>query len=224
MGVLQYLCYNPFMLSEPTIDRNIVVLFDKKLTNQFIKLSENISSVIHSKINLNLNDEIPHLTLYMTKYPAKNNNKVLEKLKEISSHIKPFKIFFNSKSLHSTGTVFIDTLFNNNLYMLHSNLVDTLNPLREGLYNKDELNLPSLTNEKKQSLINYGMWAVKKNYTPHVSVGRIDIKESVKKVLDLLPNVINYKTIINKIAYVERGHDGTCKKILKTFKLSGGSK
>ena len=204
-----------------SVDRNIVITFGNHLTNEFIKLSQKINNMIPSKILLNEIDEIPHLTLYMAKYPKKNIAKVLNKLNKILSSIKCFELIFNSKSCQSSGTVFIEAVVTNELYKLHEDLVNILNPLREGLYNEDELKLSGLTKKKKISLINYGMRAVKGDYVPHVSIARINPEQYSQSVLKILPHKISYKTIVEKISFVIRGHDGTCKKILNTFKLKG---
>src|SRR3989344_2670574 len=127
-----------------SVDRNIVITFGNHLTNEFIKLSQKINNMIPSKILLNEIDEIPHLTLYMAKYPKKNIAKVLNKLNKILSSIKCFELIFNSKSCQSSGTVFIEAVVTNELYKLHEDLVNILNPLREGLYNEDELKLSGL--------------------------------------------------------------------------------
>lgn len=205
-----------------TVDRNVVITFNRSLTNRFIQISKIINQTISSKIVLNITDQIPHLTLYMTKYPEKNIEKVLEKIDELAKKTKVFEMEFNSKSCHSSGTVFIDPVMSKDLYSLHSSLVNILNPLREGLYNEDELNLPGRGEKAKNSLMNFGMWAVKKDYIPHVSVGRIENPQKEAKIaLSAIPEEINFKTLVNEISFVERGPNGTCKKILKTFPLKG---
>ena len=65
------------------------------------------------------------------------------------------------------------------------------------------------------------MRAVKGDYVPHVSIARVNPEQHSQSVLKILPQKINYKTIVEKISFVIRGHDGTCKKILNTFKLKG---
>lgn len=208
-------------MNNSAIDRNVVILFNDSLRANFIKLSQGISKKIPSKIKLNTANEIPHITLYMSKYPEKNEELIIDKIAEIANKTKPFKIRLNQKSCHSTGTIFIDAEMSNELYSLHEKLVDSLNPLREGLFNEDTLSLPGLTEETKESLRKFGMWAVKKAYVPHISVGRIHDTKDCQVALNALPDKIDYEELVESIAFAEIGHDGTCKKIFNTFKLRG---
>lgn len=208
-------------MTNSTVDRNVVITFDVDLADELIKLSQDVGRKVASKINLNHENEIPHITLYMSKYPEKNVGLIINKLTKIANSTKPFKLKLNSKSCHATGTIFIDVEMSDELYTLHERLVNGLNSLREGLFNEDELTLPGITEEKKRSLKEFGMWAVKQAYIPHVSVGRIYDLKDCEIALGALSKEINYETLVKNIAFVERGHDGTCKKILKTFPLLG---
>ena len=202
------------------VDRNVVITFNDSLTSELINLSQKISEIVPSRIVLNRENQIPHLTLYMTKYPQKNIEAVIEKIAMIANETKPFNMVFNKKTCHSTGTIFIDPQISNSLFSLHTKLVDSLNPLREGLYNEDELNLPGRDEKAKSSLINFGMWAVKEDFIPHVSVGRVADPDNEGPIaLSALPEKINFETFVDSISFVERGLNGTCKKILETFKL-----
>lgn len=205
-----------------TVDRNVVITFNDSLSEEFIKLSSKIVQAVSSSIILNKDNQIPHMTLYMTKYPERNVESVIELITKIAKEVKPFNIIFEQIYCHTTGTIFIDPRPNKDLTSLHSLLVDQLNPLREGLYNKDELSLPGRGIEAKTSLEQYGMWPVKENYKPHVSVGRVaDPEKEGPIALSALPSKINIETLVDSISFVERGPNGTCKKILETFKLQG---
>ena len=63
------------------------------------------------------------------------------------------------------------------------------------------------------------MWAAKELYIPHISIARPFDASLCKQALDQLPKKIDYLTKIECIALVERGHDGTCKKIIETYSL-----
>lgn len=209
------------MLNEPTVNRNVVLLFDKKLNSRFIELSRKISKVIPSKIILNLKNEFPHITLYMTQYPKRNVPKILDVVSKIAKSTKSFRLILNTISCHRSGTIFVDAEISPALLLLHEKLVDGLNPLREGLCNDDELNLPGITDKVKKSLINFGMWAVKQDYVPHISIARVaEPKKEGPIALGVLPKTINIQTVVDQIAWVERGHDGTCKKVLHKFPLT----
>ena len=200
-----------------TVDRNVVILFDQNLTDELIRLSQSVNEVVRSKILLNHEDQYPHLSLYITKYPSRNINEIMRRIRKIAQRNKPFKLWLNARSCHSSGTIFIDAEMSDELYSLHERLLTELNPLRGGLYNEDELNLPGMTEKHKQSLINYGMWAVKEDFVPHVSIGRLYELTDCEAALKALPKKINLRTEIKTIAFVETGPNGTCKKVIETF-------
>ena len=201
---------------EHFIYRNIVIIFDSSLSSQFIKLSNLINNYFSSQIVLNENDSIPHLTLYTTKYPKKYEGKIINHLEKFAEKQKSFDLVLTKKSF-VVGTIFLDASLTPELKKLHYDVVDLLNPFRDGIYDPMELKLPGLTKEMKKSLIELGMWAAKDLYIPHVSIAR-PIKElSGEKCLSLLPNEINYFSHISAIHYVETGTNGTCKRIIESF-------
>lgn len=197
---------------------NVVVLFDEVFTEELIKLSRFCSAKIPSKIILNKTDALPHMTLYTTNYPTNNLAKIKNKLLTLLKKFHQFPVRFSSKVI-DMNTVFINADPNVELQQLHIEIVDELNPLRDDLYDKKELKLIGDNVERKNSLLTYGMWAAKDLYVPHISVIRPFDVTQCNEVLDLLPTKIHYVTLVGQIGLVERGHDGTCKKILQTYSL-----
>ena len=199
-----------------TVARNIVLTFDDDLSNQFIKLNERIHRAVPSKIVLNMENMIPHLTIYGTKYPAKNVGVLEARLSSLVKRLRPFTLRLNSKSIVA-GTIFLDAELSKKLYTLHVKLTDGMNPFREGLYDEKELELPGLTQGMKDSLVNYGMLLSKEEYVPHVTVARPFDSQRCEEALSVLPEKIDFETKITSISLVETGPNGTCKRIIQSF-------
>lgn len=197
---------------------NVVILFNEELTEELINLSHFIASKIPSKVELNRTDALPHLTIYTTNYPTKNLMKIKKKLSLVVKKFNQFTLQFSTKIV-DMNTVFINAELNKTLQNLHSDVVDALNPLRDGLFDEKELALIGNNEARKKSLLMYGMWSAKKLYVPHISVARPFDQASCKQALNLLPKKIHYMTPIKHITLAERGHDGTCKKIIKIYSL-----
>lgn len=200
------------------VPRNIVVTFNEDIASQFISWSKKINKLTPSKVVLNKTDMLSHMTLYTTNYPKRNLNQVSSKLEKISNETLSFPLSFNGKSV-LLGTIFIDAVLTQSLYELHEKIVNTLNPLREGNFDEKERELPGFNDNMEYSLTHYGMWSAKKLYVPHVSVARPFDGNECKTALSLLPENIDISTTIESISFVERGQNGTCKNILKTFPL-----
>ncbi|MEK7078807.1 MAG: hypothetical protein AAB929_01945 [Patescibacteria group bacterium] len=197
---------------------NVVILFNEVLTEELIKLNMFVTAKIPSKIVLNKTDALPHMTIYTTNYPVKNLPKIKKELALVVRKFHPILLQLSSKVI-DMNTVFINADSDVILQQLHTQIVNVLNPLRDGLYDKKELELIGNNEKRKRSLLTYGMWAAKELYIPHISIARPFDASLCKQALDQLPKKIDYLTKIECIALVERGHDGTCKKIIETYSL-----
>lgn len=198
--------------------RNVVILFDNELTDEFIRLSSIINKYVPSKVLLNRTDMFPHISVYSTNFPDYNLVKVEEQISKLVENLESFFITISGKVV-DMQTIFLNFDPSQELQNLHNLVVNSLNNLRNGMYDKKELELISNHEGRKKSLIAYGMWAAKELYVPHISLARPYDSSLCNKALKLIPDKINYTFMVNRISFVERGHDGTCRKILKTFRL-----
>lgn len=210
---------NKSVTKDKLASRNIVILFDSSLNKKLIRLSRRINQGVPSKVVLNTKDMLPHLTVYGSKFPRKNLKNLKSRFSHVAKELQPFLLTFSAKSV-ITGTVFIDAELTEKLYSLHEKVVDTLNPLREGAYDLEELELPNLTEDMKRSLIKYGMLLGKKEYIPHVTVARPFDNKRCNEALGLLPTRIDFQTVAKRISLIEPGPNGTCGKIITTFKFN----
>ena len=137
--------------------RNVVILFNEVLTQELIDLSRLLALRMPSKVELNRSDAFPHMSIYTSNYPNKNLVKIEEKLTYIVKRFCPFLVQF-SKKVIDMNTIFINADPNETLQSLHTEIVDSLNPLRDGLYDEKELEFigdniyPSSTNLKLPNL------------------------------------------------------------------------
>lgn len=200
------------------VPRNIVVLFDKNVTQEFIALSEEINNHVPSDIVLNTHNMIPHATLYTTNYPAKNEARVVAVLKKITGTLRPFSMRFTTPVVDMLG-VWINAEKTAVVQKTHEQMVDALHELRDGFYDKGELVAIGNNKKRQESLVKYGMWAAKELYIPHVTLSRPKDPNRLDEALSFLPKHTAYEAKITEIAYVERGPFGTCKKIIEKFPL-----
>lgn len=200
------------------LERNIVALFDKEFTKECIQVSRAINDHIPSAVILNTTDMLPHMTLYTTNFPTKNEKLVKEKLQEITAAMHTFSVTFTKPVIDMLG-VWLNADPTPVVQQAHETYVDALNNLREGLYDAKELLAIGDNKERQESLIMYGMWAAKKLYIPHVTLSRPINSSRLEEALHTLPATTHDTTLVKEIAYVERGPYGTCKRILERFSL-----
>lgn len=206
-------------MKKEVVPRNIVSLFDRKLTDELIRLSREVASVVPSKIVLNTTDMLPHLTLYTSNFPPRRVSEAVIILENIAKQQNSFTVTFNKKVI-DMQSIFINAQMSDELYKLHERVVDGLNDLRGGFYDENELNLIGDNQERKKSLRKYGMWAAKELYVPHVTIARPEDSSRCGEALSILPDRIHYEVMINSFSLVVRGPNGTCSQVLETFPFS----
>ena len=198
--------------------RNVVLRFEPDLERTFISLSRQISQAVPSKVVLNEVDALPHLSIYTTNYPEYNLGSVDAKLAHLAKRISSFELNFISKSVE-LGTVFVNAQKSDALQALHNRVIDELNELREGAYDKAEQRLPGFTEAMRYSLLTYGMWAAKDLYIPHTTIVRpIEIAQC-ETALRMIPEPVTYTSRVHSVHLVERGPNGTCKRIIQSYPL-----
>lgn len=200
--------------------RNIVTVFHGIVADELIAKSREIASVVPSKIVLNTTDMLPHMTIYTTNFPQKHMSEVIQRLSQIAAQTKSFPILFN-RAVIDMQTIFLNAHMTEDLYMLHERIVDSLNELRNGLYDEGELSLIGDDERRKKSLLTYGMWAAKELYIPHSTLSRPFDSARCNDALAVVGSEVHIETVIETISLVIRGPNGTCKEILETFSLSG---
>lgn len=93
------------------IDLNVVILPTISKVQNILKLSQKLYKKHQAVYELNTTNQLPHLSLYSARYPMKNKQEVLNKIKEISSTQQSFPIILQGYSVFS-GYIFYDVLPN----------------------------------------------------------------------------------------------------------------
>ncbi|UCD04485.1 MAG: 2'-5' RNA ligase family protein [Candidatus Woesearchaeota archaeon] len=200
---------------EEYVRLNVVFKPPKKAIEEAIKLSkENEVFFILDGLKFH-----PHMTIYSPEYPRSNVDKVLESVEEIVKNISPITFKFNKVS---GGQGFVSVKFDNSptIKRIHEEIVEKLNPLREGRirekYGADyhmNFNEEQIENIKK-----YGYPDAMNRYSPHLSIIRLEDGSLVEEVSKKINWSIAQFTV-DKIAVYEMGEHGTCIKLIKEFEL-----
>ena len=108
---------------------------------------------------------------------------------------------------------------------MHMQLLDKLNPLREGLLLSNLTPTGYVTGEKftkdeAENVRKYGAVVVNKLFKPHISLAKLkkDVEES--ELYRILGNA-SYEFKISEILIGEMGNHGTVTKILEKYPLKG---
>ncbi len=199
---------------------NIVFFPSAAIEQQVIEWSQRVSIHFKTKFVLDGHMYHPHITLYQAHYPMYNLEKVQKSLAKIAKKISPFEIEMQNFSVLS-GFIFYDAIKSLKVSSLHLTLLDTLNPLREGILtdaDKQILTDPRVPEQIKRNIQQYAYAFAKESYIPHMSVARlVDYQEAdeAKKLL----HTKAMKFTAHELLLTNVGDDGTCNEIYARFQL-----
>ncbi len=202
------------------IDLNVVVLPDEKTKKQILSWSRVIAE--RWKTNFVLDDAtyIPHLTLYQTRYPSKNIEQIKNVIRQFALGIKPFKVALSGISAFY-GFLFYDAVKEKTLLENHSQLVDLLNPFREGHITEEQqgmLESSEISDAMKEGIVLWGSPVSKDQFIPHITITRLTQMGEAENALSFL-KPIEMSFQVSKLYLSNVDHDGTSTKILEEFPL-----
>jgi hypothetical protein len=96
-------------------------------------------------------------------------------------------------------------------------VLDALNPVRDGMREKDKTRMMEATGVVRQNLEQYGYRGIGDLFRPHITLSRLEIENDDS--LESLGNLTAYDGVFPKIGLFEMGDNGTCVRKIAEFKL-----
>ncbi len=200
---------------------NIAIIPPKKISDKAIRISRFLKK-FGVFFTLDGKNYFPHMTVYMVEFPNKNLEQVKEVLEQISKKIKNFKVqsltYKHIAYGHSGGWVHVDFKNTPPLMKLQKEIIFSANKLRGGLLmNDDKARISSAPDQMKKNLKTYGYSnAFYKFSAPHITFTRLKKPDS-KSLAEI--KKYNFSFEVTKFGLFEKGKHGTCRKLVKEFKL-----
>ena len=200
---------------------NIVFKPPQKVIRRAITLSKEISKKSNYFFVLDGIKFHPHITIYSPEFPEYNLNKIIKTVKSLTNNFS--KVDFKFKKI-SAYKGFISIHFNCSIIIkrIHKEIVEKLNPLREDYKRKKYDNCLDyhmhFNSEQKKNIKKYGYPDSMNLYSPHLTI--IRLKDELYSE-NLVKN-INWdipKFTVDKIAIYNMGDHGTCKELIREFKI-----
>ena len=196
---------------------NMAIFPEDKVTESAISLSENLQKY-GTLYTLQKNTVFPHVSLYRIQI----KNSELEKVKERLSHIAES---FQALDLEAIGYHFSDGFMEVSYLRtpliedLQMHIVNAINPLRDGMREKDLERLQTATGKVRDSLEKYGYWGIGELYKPHLS---LTLFTENRKIDDKsLPDPQVFSGKFATLGLSEQGRLGTMIRKIAEFKLGG---
>jgi len=199
---------------------NIVLFPSAAVEQQAIEWSKNVSKCFKTRYVLDDQTYHPHITLYQAHYPTNSIEKVQAVLAEITKKVPQFEITMHNLSALS-GFIFYDAIKSPELTALHLTLLETLNPLREGILTDADRQIladPRVPDKIKQNIQQYAYAFAKESYLPHMSITRLEEYQEADEAKKLLQTKV-MKFTVQELLLTNVGDEGTCNEIYARFRL-----
>ena len=190
---------------------NIFLKIAEPLFSEIVNASMTIGREIPNQFMLDAKVRVPHFSLYLFTTPFKNRNLVIKKAIELSKTILPIEVAINDIVASKDGLIMLGLEKNNEIYKLHTKVIDTYNPLRENTLRKkyadpEYFNLQS--DIDKEYLTKYGHKYVLEYFNPHISVAIVKDKDKrAKYVEELRHRFIGKTALLTSLVIIEDDYE-----------------
>lgn len=191
---------------------NIVILPDSDLAKKVTTVSQHLEE-LGTRFTLKDGAYYPHVSLYMTQLKLDDISKIKEVLSNIAAKSSTFQL---SSQGYTQAGAFIDVGFERTdaLANLQMTVVNAINPLRDGMRDKDRVRMLSATGKARENLEKYGYLSVGELFCPHVTLTRFVDDKAIN--IAGLPEPCEISGMFIKLGLFEMGDNGTCiKKIVE---------
>jgi len=198
-----------------SIPCDIVMIPDADATNEAILLSEKLGGN-ETYFTLKEGEYYPHASLYMVQLDMNRIDEIKKVLSVVAANSS--KITLSPKDYHQEwGYIDVEYGREVNSDKLQMDVVHALNPIRDGLRQKDIDRLPEAVGIERENILTYGYRSVGEKFAPHITITRFTDRKDIDLVT--LPDVSTFKATFSKVGIFEMGENGTCIKKIAEFNL-----
>lgn len=203
------------MMSLPV---DIVLLPSTSLAQKAVNVSKNLQQY-GALFELNATTgPFPHASLYMTQLKLEDLGKAKELLAAIAA-VTPSLDMTATGYFQAEGYLDPDYERTDQLARLQMDVVNAINPIRDGMRVKDKARMLEATGLVRENLEKYGYRGVGELFRPHMTLARFtDCKEIDTSIL---PDPKEFSGQFIRIGMFEMGDNGTCIRKIAEFELGG---
>lgn len=194
---------------------DIVILPSSELAAKAIEASGLLAS-LNSLFTLEDGKQYPHASLYMFQLSEDNIEEVKERLANIAQnnqllHLMP------SGYVQKLGFIDVEYEVTPALNNLQQQIIEAVQPLADGMREKDKQRMLEATGLALQNFQKYGYKYVGELFRPHITFTRFN--EMPVEAESLLPPLSDFKGEFPKIGLFEMGDNGTCVRKIAEYEL-----
>lgn len=196
---------------------DVVILPNDELANKAISASQKLAP-LGGLFTLEIGKYFPHASLYMLQLKEDDLENVKSLLAEIASKTSILNL---KASNYEQKEAYVDVEYarNEQTDSLQQQVVATLNPIRDGMREKDKARMLEATGLALENFQNYGYKYVGELFRPHITFTRFGNEQPTAQ--ELLPELATFNGTFTKLGLFEMGDNGTCVRKIAEFDLSG---
>lgn len=194
---------------------DIVILPNDELANKAISASQKLAP-LGGLFTLEIGKYFPHASLFMLQLKEDDLENVKSLLAEIASKTSALNL---KASNYEQKEAYVDVEYarNEQTASLQQQVVATLNPIRDGMREKDKARMLEATGLALENFQNYGYKYVGELFRPHITFTRFS--ETQPEAKSLLPELSTFNGSFTKLGLFEMGDNGTCVRKIAEFDL-----
>lgn len=198
---------------------DVVILPSSELSDKAVAMSKTLKP-LGSLFSLEVGKYYPHVSVYMLQLKTDDISKAKKLLADIA--VKTNKLTLTATRYHQTHNYF-DAEYEKTeeLASLQMAVVETLNPIRDGVREKDKPRMTEATGLALENFKKYGWSSIGELYRPHLTLTRF-INEQQNPEHDL-PNFTEFSSQFPKLGLFEMGDNGTAVHKIAEFELKSNN-
>jgi hypothetical protein len=199
-----------------SISCDIVIMPTGELAKKAVILSEELRR-FDTLFTLNrTTGPFPHASLYMTQLKEADLASVKAILSDIAASTQPFDL---AATRYGQTDGYIDADYTRTAVLdrLQMAVVETINPIRDGMREKDTARMREATGKVRENLEQYGYRGVGELFRPHMTLTRFADEKIIDT--DSLPEPNEFSGRFVSLGLFEMGDNGTCARKIADFKL-----
>lgn len=161
----------------------------------------------------------PHISLYMTQLNDEHMDEAKKRLADIAKQTSP--LYLNCTRYSLNDEHYTDAEYGRlpAIVELQMVVVNAINPIRDGMREKDKARMLAATSKVRESLEKYGYRSVGELYRPHMTFTRFQSYQP--EALKVLPDRTAFDGEFVSLGLFEMGDNGTCKRLIAEFQFGG---
>ncbi|MEA2701658.1 MAG: hypothetical protein QOE22_367 [Candidatus Parcubacteria bacterium] len=194
---------------------DVVLLPDETVARKAIVLSRELAQ--HgSHFTLDGVSYYPHVSLYMLQLREDDLQKALEKLSSLAERTRT--VTATADQYHrSAGYLSVKYVKSGDFTRVQDDVIRELNPLRDGLRQKDKGRLATIEGAERDNILEYGYRSVGNEFFPHLTFTRFVSPD--EPLPEALPPKEDFDGEYLQLGLLEMGDNGTCIRLLKAWEL-----